>query len=248
MKVIKCGILSLKLIYLVIAPICNALSYFFALLITTNDSNVTFCCLSQIFFVFFCVMCGGLTWIYILITNKRKRKIIQTKTKIDLTSNQFEVILPEDEKPKTSSGVNLIIVSMTIMFFFQNMIQSYMTFTYEQIILDPNKGQSNLKFELFTVHSLYIILLSYYILHYRVCLHQFVSLIIIVIGMMLILFRNIIEEEYLEIRLPVYCLEYLLSSIRYVLEKYLIEKTICIPILNIIFWGCDWIGFMSANR
>lgn len=183
-------------------------------------------------------MFGGLGCIYSYFRNKRQIQVNSVLEREDTSKLKFQRITFSPKKSKDKEVV-LILILISLLSTIQYTILVYMSFIYENEETGGKEGikTSNLKFDLLAINIYFISTLSYMFLQYSLYRHQFVSLGIIFVGNLLVLFPNILDENHLGIKIDIHCFEYSLSSFRYILEKWVMEKKNYSPYKILLYEG-----------
>lgn len=223
MKKIEMGIISYRLIYIFIPILANGIR--FGMIMMLSVETQTPLSLTLLFVNSIAELLAGLPFVYLFIKTlnlKSKKQLIKQQILIE-QKLQFQVVVNQTTKSSQIWGIFMIIAS-SLMGFIYFIIGIYFIQKYSILKIDSQQYTSILDLELIPISIFYYCILEYYTLHYPIFKHQIYSLIIILIGFCMCLFANIKHETHLDLRIPILCLCYLLTSTQYVSHKWLMQN------------------------
>lgn len=241
MHLIRIGKLSFRLLYIVLAPISNAIMQLMATYIGSykTTGNTILKPLTLTLFVYLSQVIGGLGTIYGYFSNKKtKGKDNMEESRILAIGTTFKFSTVKNEVSNNHFLICFCYFFFSLISVIQTLILVVVSSEYGKM---KDNTRSNLDFELTSITILYISLLSRYVLGYSLYYHQMISLIIVFIGMSLVFIPNISNDKDLEIKIPLLLIQNFLSSFRYVCEKWFMQKKYSTPHQILFFEGI--IGF-----
>lgn len=232
-KLISCGTMKFSLIYIILAPCMNSIMHFMALIINKQE-NLKLNLLTETLVMYISQIIAGLGILYSCSFNSKSKSIYAKETLN--TVHQFEIERPSEDPYKEKNDTLFIsgcLLFFSFISFAQTIILLYMILKHVDMIVPQIR--SNLDFELSAINMIYISFLSRYYLNYSLYYHQIVSLSIIFFGICLVFIPSLPFDKDLHIKIPIYLLQNFLSSLRYVCEKWLMEKKSVTP-YHILFY------------
>lgn len=213
-----CGILSWDLLYFPAIIILYAIKF---VLFKEINPNSEMHGMTLNFLNLFAQTFGGLGTIYFYFKEQYQKQ--KTKNNKPLIKKRFYFKLIQSQALKSKWRVYLFAILLSFIHAIVSCVLSYILCIYSTIQINGKIYHSFFDYKMQNIQIIFISLLTYIILKRRLYRHQWISLVIILIGFAMILFPNIVNEIDIHIRVPLIIGTYFLASIKSVAEKYIME-------------------------
>ena len=205
-SIITCGKININIIYIIIPVIITIFEYFYAI-----DAFINIYQVHTIIFKIIQALAMSFSFIPFIIS-KRKTKSYNTNN--SLSDNLYEKKYFDKYKNVKYKKYGLILLS------------SFLTFIYKIIHYALGFFEAGIiSFWLFEV--IFISIFSYYILKITIYKHQYLSIMIFIIGGIILNIVNFWKNEIKFLKLFGSLIEHIINSLNMVLKKYIVEYTFC---------------------